>query len=397
MQPYPSVFRAIPQLMKSQNVAGRRHDLDWLRLIAIAILLFYHTAMLFNPWPWHIKNNETSASFQYWMVLLHFWRMPLLLFISGAGTFMAMGKRSPAHFARQRFKRLFIPLLVGMFVVVPPQIFYENILKYPNYLEFYKTVFEFVPYPHGSFSWHHLWFIAYLLLFSLIAIPLLKFLKSDRSSRFQSAVYSMLHRPLPLALVPAVIILATQILLRPAFPEETHDLIHDWAYFVFYFCFFAFGMISCSNHKLWEAIGRNRLQMLAISVFFLFIFYILYFDLLEIVGLPWDRKLSETAFDVTAIFVGWCCVITVIGFGQHYLNEPHPWLPKINEALYPFYILHQTAIIAIGYYVCQLDWSIGLKFFAVSLLTLLSCAGFYLLLIRPFNVMRFLFGMKRNQ
>ncbi len=103
---------------------GRRYDLDWLRFIAILILLFFHTGMLFNNWGWHIKNSETSTAFRYWMIWLHEWRMPLLLFISGAGTYMALGKRTPKHFAIERVKKLFIPLVFGMFVVVPPQIYF---------------------------------------------------------------------------------------------------------------------------------------------------------------------------------------------------------------------------------------------------------------------------------
>ena len=105
----------------------RRHDLDWLRLIAIIILLFYHAGMLFNPWDWHIKNADTSEIFTYWMVWLHYWRMPLLLFISGAGTFLALRKRAPTQYARERLNRLILPLLFGMLVIIPPQIYYENI------------------------------------------------------------------------------------------------------------------------------------------------------------------------------------------------------------------------------------------------------------------------------
>jgi hypothetical protein len=77
------------------NTQQRRHDLDWLRLIAIAILLFFHTGMWFNQWGWHVKNSETTTTFQYWMIWSHYFRMPLLLFISGAGTYMALGKRTP--------------------------------------------------------------------------------------------------------------------------------------------------------------------------------------------------------------------------------------------------------------------------------------------------------------
>ena len=105
------------QLLTTNN-QPRRHDLDWLRLMAIVILLFFHTGMLFNQWGWHVKNSETSTTFQYWMIWSHYFRMPLLLFISGAGTYMALGKRTPKQFAGERFRRLLIPLVFGMFVEI---------------------------------------------------------------------------------------------------------------------------------------------------------------------------------------------------------------------------------------------------------------------------------------
>lgn len=386
------------EVIKTERTAkpgiARRNDLDWLRLIAITILLFFHTGMLFNPWDWHIKNNEISESFRYWMVWLHEWRMPLLLFISGAGTYMALGKRTSGQYARERFKRLFIPLVFGMFVVVPPQIYFEHIKEYNSYGDFYKTVFNFVPYPKGSFSWHHLWFICYLFFYSLLALPFLVFLRSERSAAFRKRVSAVLSTPAGILLVPAVFILITQVILRPYFPDETHALIDDWAYFTFYFLFFLFGMLCYSTGSLWESVGANRTYLLIASVFMLIPFYATYFLLHDETHFLWGYRQIEITFDVLAIFVSWFCVITVIAYGQHYLNKPHPWLKHFNEGLYPFYILHQTVIIAIGYYICQLPWGIFAKFWTVSLLTLISCVAFYFLLIRPFNVMRFLFGMK---
>ena len=195
-------------------------------------------------------------------------------------------------------------------------------------------------------------------------------------------------------LIPSTIILITQILLRPYFPEETHDLVHDWAFFTFYFMFFAMGIICYSIPHLWKAIGANRKHLLMVMLVSLIPFYIIYFHFRGLIMLPWTEDTIETTFDVVAIFVSWFTVITIIAFGQHYLNKPHPWLSKINEGLYPFYILHQTVIIAIGYYICQLDWSITTKYWTISLLTLAFCVGFYLTLIRTNKVMRFLFGLK---
>jgi glucan biosynthesis protein C len=292
---------------------------------------------------------------------------------------------------------LFIPLVFGMFVVVPPQIYYEHINDYPNYAAFYKTVFDFVPYPKGSFSWHHLWFVVYLLLYSLLAIPLLVYLRSRRSIVFRDRVMRYLSSPAGIIFIPFAIILATQILLRPFFPEEMHDLINDWAYFVYYACFFVFGMIAYSNPLLWQSIGANRRHLLAAGSFFIVLLYVIYFHYRGLYQLPGTPEELDTAFNITAIMVAWTSLITVIAYGQHYLNRPHPLLPHFNQGLYPFYILHQTVIIMIGYYICQLDWGIGAKFWTVSLLTLVACVGFYWVFIQSNNVMRFLFGVKAKK
>jgi len=383
--------------MTEALVNTRRNDLDWLRLIAIIILLFFHTGMLFNPWEWHVKNPNISQSFTYSMVWLHFWRMPLLLFISGAGTYMALSKRTPTQYAGERFKRLFIPLVFGMFVVVPPQIYFEHINDYSNYWEFYKTVFNFVPYPKGSFSWHHLWFVAYLFFYSLLALPLLIFLRSPESEVFKKKLLTWLSSPAGILFIPSFIIFLSQLSLRPFFPEQTHALLNDWAYFTFYFLFFIYGMICYSNPVLWSSIGANRKALLVASIFIMIIFYGLYLHLKGIVSFPWTMDNVGIAFEITATFGAWFWVITLIGFGQHYLNKSHPWLKHFNEGLYPFYILHQTVIIAIGYYICELPWGIGVKFWAVTLLTLASCVLIYFFLIRPFNFIRIFFGMKPNK
>ncbi|MFN5171336.1 MAG: acyltransferase family protein [Cyclobacteriaceae bacterium] len=376
----------------------RSHDLDWLRFIAILILLFYHTGMWFNTWGWHVKNNETTVSFQYWMIWSHYFRMPLLLFISGAGTYMALGKRTPAQFAGERFRRLFIPLVFGMLVIVPPQIYYERIHQFASYWEFYKTVFQFKPYPEGgSLSWHHLWFILYLFIFSLLALPLLKYLRSERSNSFREKCAWLLSPPAATLFMPALLLLNSQFLLRPFFPEETHDLVHDWAYFVFYFGFFLAGMIAYAIPSLWKSLGLHRKYFLVAMLLALVPFYICYFHFRGLIQLPWEAEVIGDFFDRVSIFVSWFTVITIIAWGQHYLNRPHPWLSRINEGLYPFYILHQTVIIAIGYYICQLPWSISVKYWTIAFLTLAFCVVFYLALIRPFNVIRFLFGVKPRE
>jgi glucan biosynthesis protein C len=372
----------------------RRYDLDWLRLIAIVILLFYHTGMLFCSWGFHIKNNEINKAFDFWMVWLHPWRMPMLLFISGAGTYMALGKRTKKQFVSERFRRLFIPLLFGMFVVVPPQIYFEHYDQYPNYWEFYKTVFQFKPYPGGSFSWHHLWFVLYLLVYSLVLLPFLGFIRSERSNNFKLKVRRWLSPSWGMLLIPGSFIFLTQLALRPFFPEELHNMT-DVAYTVFYGCFFFFGALFYSDQDLWQSIERNRKKLLLAAILILIPFYGVFLHWHKVIDIGiYDEDTLELIFDISSIYLSWFTLIAVIGYGSHYLNKPNKILPYTNEGLYPFYILHQTVIIWLGFYICQLDWSIAAKFWSVSFLTLIICVAFYFAIIRPFNVMRLFFGVK---
>jgi fucose 4-O-acetylase-like acetyltransferase len=78
--------------------------------------------MIFVPWQFHIKNNPTAEWFETWMAFLNQWRLPLLFMISGIVVYHSLGKRSGGNFILERTKRLLIPLLFGMLVIVPPQI-----------------------------------------------------------------------------------------------------------------------------------------------------------------------------------------------------------------------------------------------------------------------------------
>jgi len=375
----------------------RHHHLDWLRIVAIVILLFYHVGMLFNTWQWHVKNSHTDSSFDYWMIWLHAWRMPLLLFISGAGAFFSMSKRSAGSFATERTVRLFIPLVFGIFVVVPPQIYFEYNEKYANYWDFYQTVFEFKRYPPGSFSWHHLWFVAYLFLYSLICIALIKFLHSDKAESFKKRLVRVASRPVAMLIIPAFFIFLTQLILRPYFDEETHALLDDWAYFAFYFCFFLFGILCYSAKELLISVKMNRWIFLVAAAIVLIPYYVSFLALYDLYQLPWGKETSEMIFGISGIFCSWFTVLTIVAFGARYLDHSNSSMPLLTEGLYPFYILHQTVIVAIGFYVCQLDWSIGLKFWIVTILTLIICVSFYVIIIKPISFVRVFFGLKKNR
>ncbi|KAA3612207.1 MAG: acyltransferase [Calditrichaeota bacterium] len=379
-------------MTKTKNLYARRYDLDWLRVLAIILVLYFHVGMFFTSWEWHVKNTETSRLIDCILAFLHQWRMPLLLFISGAGTVFASARRNKKQFMAERHKKLLIPLIFSMFVIVPPQIYIEKINEFASYLVFYKTVFELIPYPMGSFSWHHMWFVLYLLLYSVLAVPLIWYLKSENSNRFLSKIEKYFsHKWGFISFVLPMIL--SQVILRPFFPEETHALIDDWAYFVFYFAFFLGGIVVASSDKLWAILKEQRRFHLGIGLATL---VLLEFFML----VPWQSLQPYFKIDVDIIWqlnkivLAWSWVIAVVGYGQKYLNKNHPWLQRLNEGIYPFYILHQTVIVVLAYPMVNWQAGIAMKFLVLSTISLLVTVGIYWIFVRPFNFMRLLFGMK---
>jgi peptidoglycan/LPS O-acetylase OafA/YrhL len=71
----------------------RRFDIDWLRVLLILSVFIFHIGMFFNGWGYHLKNNVKVEALNMPMAFLHYWRMPMLFFISGVGTYFALGKR----------------------------------------------------------------------------------------------------------------------------------------------------------------------------------------------------------------------------------------------------------------------------------------------------------------
>jgi glucans biosynthesis protein C len=363
--------------------SGRRYDLDWLRVIAILLLLFYHTGLVFNTWEWHIKNNETSGLFSYWMLPLHYIRMPLLLFISGAGTYMALGKRTVSTFVGERFKRLIIPFLAGLLLFGPLMVYFEYQSQFNSFWDSYKSVFDFIPYHDGNFNFYHLWFIGYLFVYSIIIIPILTFLRSPRSDGFKTNGLRILLHPIGIISVPVAFILLTQFLLRPNFASPPEG----WAFFVFYFCFFLFGLVCYSSSNVRDSLPKNRKYLLVASVIAL----AAHFATKLFKG---DNHLTAVAIEVTSILISWIWVVAIIAYGQYYMNLPGKFLTKMTEGAYPFYILHQPVLFVIAYYICSMPWSITAKYLSLWVLTLVTSITLYLVFVRPFNMVRFLFGMK---
>lgn len=380
----------------SANAAAkteRRYDLDWLRVIAILCLLFYHSGMAFvAEWGWHLKNAETSDIFQEWMYFMSRWRMALLFFISGGGTWFVLKRATSGEYLKKRFLRLFIPLVFGIFVVVPPQIYMERMAQgavFSSYFDFYPSVFGFVPYPQGSFSWHHLWFVAYLFVFSILGLPLFLWLRSAAGRALVDRFCARLNIPLLYAFgLPLAVAFAT-LIVKFRGPQ---DFVHDWAMFTYYFIFFAIGFLFTMHPRFGELIESRRQNSLRLAC--LCYAFLCYFRWNDITPSAAYTLWSQFYLSVMA-FNAWFWVLAILGYGRRYLNRSNALLAYANEAIYPFYILHQTVIVVIVFYVIQTKDTILVKFIFTSAYSFFVTMALYHFLVRPFKLTRLLFGMQR--
>ncbi|MGB7786918.1 MAG: acyltransferase family protein [Salinimicrobium sp.] len=367
----------------------RRYDLDWLRVIVFGLLIFYHVGMFFVPWEWHLKNNHLYSWLEYPMLFINQWRLPILFVISGMGTSYALSKRTGLQFAKERIKRLLLPLIFGILVIVPPQIFLERLSKGEftgTYLQFLSGMFSSGLYPQGNLSWHHLWFLPYLLSFSLFLTPLLVFLKRNPENILIITVRKVLSNPLGF-LWFAVPLLLTELFLKPYYPQ-TFFFINDWFTIGFNILLFIYGFIFISTGNIfWKNVSQHRGSFLASGI--------LSFALLLLIKLKFPT-LNVIEAIVSVLNTGsW--VLALFGYAAKHLNKSNDVLSYANKAVYPFYILHQTVIMGIAFLVKDQEWGLFFKFSLMLVATFGITLLVYDRIILKIRFLQPLFGIKAGK
>lgn len=373
----------------------RYHYIDFLRIIAILLMFVYHVSMIFvAEWDWHIKNVERSnvlMEINYWMA---FFRMPLLFFVSGFISSALLDRLKTSAFITQRFNRLIIPTIIGTFLLAAPQIYFERRLQGIefSYIDFYKTFLEFRWYPEGNFHWLHLWFIPYLFVYNLLAIPVYRLLKSDRARQLETSIAK--HAP---ALITCFVLLASipYTFLSVHFPA-TYDLINDHARHSLFFLFLLAGVLAFRFKVVLEVIEIRRLFLFQLALATILAINVIRWNGWEPKSLWIDWLHQPLSYVYIALLTinSWLWVLTILGYGKRYLNRGSHYLEYCNKAVYPFYILHQTVIVTLGYYVIQTQDDAALKYGFLLIVGFLLTGFTFHLYIRPFKYVRFMFGVK---
>jgi glucans biosynthesis protein C len=377
------------------QVTDRKYYIDWVRVLAFMLLIFFHCAMPFVSFNWEIKNKETSAGLSRLIWWLHQWRLPLLFFISGVGIHFSLQKRSVISFAGERFVRLFIPLLFAMFFVIPIQVYFEKLQRgiiSGSYFDFYPTVWNFIPYPDGTLTWSHMWFVVYLFVFCILLLPVFVLFKIKSVKIFKQKLGDFLAHPLGLiALAVPFIVYYFKLFLK--YPEQ-QSLLDDWFLFTFSITLVLYGYLLGGNDKFWKTCEKYRFYFLSAAMLCIVILFCKYWWNMDI---PKKEDSNLYMFGILSAINIWFLILAVLGFAKRYLNFTNRFLRYTTQAVYPFYILHQTLIVAFGYYVVQWPVPIFAKLFILILVCFVSILVLYNWLIKPFVIPRVLYGPKPKE
>ena len=377
-------------MQTAQSISQRRFDLDWLRVIAILAVFIFHSTRFFDTFDWHVKNATTYQWVQIWTMFQSNWGMPLIFVISGASLYFSVGKI--AKFIRSKVMRLFVPLAVGVFTHVSLAVYLERLTHH----QFNGTFFQFLPkyfqgfYPHGNFAWMglHLWYLLVLFVFSLLFLPLFYLCKYrwEKGLRWFGNIFALPGMMYLLAI--PIIVLAVYLNPNTVLGGRNWG---GWS-LLCYIPFLWYGFLLISHHSLQERIKSWRWVSFGLAL-------VCTASLISLYGRLGEPFYGSTNYVIIFSLFGlnaWLWVLTIMGVGMTYLNSYRPFLFYANEAVLPFYILHQTVLLVIGYYVTR--WQVP----DIAKYILIACSGFaaimllYELCIRRVNALRFLFGMKPN-
>lgn len=373
--------------MNTTAPTDRRADLDWLRVLAFGLLILYHSGMAWSGWTWHVTDAESAAWLRWAMRFTNRWRMPLLFLVSGAAVMLALGGRSGGAFVLDRLKRLGLPLAFGMLVIVPPQIYAERLHRGQfagSYLDWLPHAFDGGAYPAGNISWHHLWFVAYALILTLVLLPLFLWLRRARLE----PVYRVVAR-WHLYWLAALPLIGAHLWLAPI-SRNPNGLIGDWFGLIYYGTLLLYGALLFRSATLLDALLRARWVALAIGVAAFALLDHLFFGGVRPTLAPDDRPLYALLSGINTL--AW--LLAILGFARRHLTKRPAFLARATEAVYPFYILHQTITVIAVYWLVRMDLPVAAKFAFAAFITFAVTWLLYEFVVRRVSVLRPLFGLK---
>lgn len=382
----------------TSGTSTRRYELDWLRVLAILVVFLYHSTRFFNLGDWHVKNPHTYVWVEMWDVFATRWMMPLFFIISGASLYYAIGKSIDwSRFYVDKFLRLMVPVFVGSLTHAVWQVYLDRLTHgqfsgsfFSFLLEYFNGVYLDIGMP-GNFAFHgmHLWYLLFLFVYSLICYRLFIWLKGS-GRKLLDQVASWLAMPGIMVVGFSMPLLIMKLFVPTAVMAAGSG---GWG-FLYYIWFLISGFIIVSSDRLQERIENQRWISLllgaGLSAAYLY----------QLFGHPrwgFTAGIADLINTLLSFFSAWCWLFAILGFGMRFLTFDRPLLQTANETVMPFYILHQTILLTVGYFV--MTWKIhdAIKWVTVFTSSFIVILSICMLFIRKSEFLRFLFGMKTTR
>jgi hypothetical protein len=407
----------------------RRSELDLMEGLVVAGLVFFHTAMVFGAVDFYVKNDSQSVVVDCLLYSFGLWAMPLLFLSSGSAIWHSLRKRTTLEFVENRFRRLFVPFVAGLFVIFPPIVYYMLKADDPTfsapYSEFYLNFVKFIldwplfivrpPFPEGERT-GHLWFLIHLFVFTLILLPLFLYLRKPAGRRLADGLASLCARP------GAIFLLGLPIAaIEAALATEPTGMWNRYTYVLF----LAYGFLFAVNARFGDTLRRHWKSGLILGLLLLFTVGIGGFAALFGADIdPFTNYgLLSVLWRLCKGMNGWLMVVAILGLArrarqpralqtQQALEANHDARPQplrrkpasldrvaeyVSEAQLPFYILHMTSLVVIGFYVVQWEINAFLKYIVISLASFVITLVVYDIGVRRTRLTRFLFGIRETE
>lgn len=352
----------------------RHFGLDWLRIAAFGLLIPYHIGMYFAPGHWVVKSLDPVAWVSWPLALMRPWRLSLLFLVSGYATCALLGKLGgPRAFVRSRSLRLLVPLAFGTLFIVAPQGWVR--LAETGYAGSFLHYFLVDRFRGGLAlpSTEHLWFLLYLWAYSMALVAALVLLPERWQARAREGV-EMLGTGARLLLVPLALMALARLSIVFVIPEGG-NLLTDWHNHFAYVPPFLFGFALAATPALWRPVARLWRPALAISLACAIV--LLWAEATYPNG-EMPGHLAEMLILSASAAMGWAMLLVLLAAAHRWLRRDHRLRPIAAEAVFPFYLIHQTIIVVLGWELHPLALGAGIEFAIILAATVAGCAAFYL-------------------
>ncbi|MGA2791860.1 MAG: acyltransferase family protein [Candidatus Bathyarchaeia archaeon] len=384
-------------------MSERWYWLDWLRVFAIGAIFLFHSSAAFSYFPWDIMNSAPSLGLTIFGLFILGWVMPLFFVISGISAYFSLARRSASQFTKERVQRLMFPFVVGLLIILPVDAYYHAVsggeftgsfiqfISGPYFTKFFPFTLNFSPtFFAGPDQGIYLWYLFWLFIFSVITVQFFKWLAKEENRNKLSKLYAVCNRRGGILLLAIPVVLVNIAAVPPYFILP--NLLSGYGGWKIptYFAFFVTAYVMACNPQFEKSVEKSRLLALPLGILASFL-WIVAFLIAE--ADPSGIARHYLSVSTWQALNGWCWVVVILGYGRKHLAFNCRFLQTSNELVLPFYVLHQSVIVAVAFYVVGLNL-ITIEKFLLIVITSFPIVVALLYPVSKISVLRFLFGMR---